>query len=457
MKLIYIISADILHEKNKMDSKSIMALACVSALVFVMGVSASEVETKVGEVIVYPQSVSLIKETGTTGTGTQFLTKVNGNAYIDSLRIVGASEISIMTPEWMSQSISEQILSQLIGEQVTVGNNSGTLKWTKSSWVGLLSPVGFISMPLSSDDITSIGEIAEPKNYKDAKYDVNWLGSANSPVAMSYLSSGLSWEPIYFLDATETGASRFEFWAEVDNTLEDLDATIKLVGGEINVYNTGSNRASMDYDDGMYYAEAAMAPSPKMGGGSAPTVSTSGEYEVYDLGKRALLKDESRLVSIFAGAVNPVREYVWDTYSSDVERNYKIENTGRAWPAGTVKVYENGMLMGEDSISWTAKGADADIVIGNAPDIVVEKKTDSSNVNKRDLGSDDYGYKVTLSIENNKAQSVIVSVTDHIPSYIMEGTLTIPAELEQAPGNELVGNVTVGSGQTKEIVYTYMT
>ena len=446
----------------KMDYK---ILASLMVLVMITVVSAvNVVDMDVDKVIIYPQSVSLVTESGNEGVGTQFMAGINTNAYMSSIRVSGASEMSVSTQPvlyyWESPQIEspiKQFLNQLLGTQVKIGEKEGTLKWIGENWIGIAGEK-FTVMPISSittiESITPLEEPNETTEKPDKETNVTWLSSGGKTVDITYLANGLSWEPVYFLDAGET-ASRFEFWAKVTNNFEDLDASVRLIGGDINIQGGNYNaRSYMSNTQAEMAYDYAGAPSAYFD--DAPTVSTAGEYEVYDLGKKSLAKDESRLISIFAGNVNPERLYVWNTRAGDkVQRIYEVENPSKTWVRGAVKVYENGMLMGEDTIEWTPKGRKAKITIGNAPDIEVSKKTSSV-----DMGAG-YSYKTkyttTLKLKNYKTKEVEVRLMDYLPGYIDAGSFSSSKQFTEKPGNMLEMNVTLAAGATEEIVYSYTT
>ncbi len=438
-------------------------LAGLTVFLMVAGSNAiNEVELGVNEVIIYPQSVALVYESGTEGSGTEFIAGINKNAYVNSIRVSGASEVSISTrrnyPTYYSGFVEtplKQLLKQVLGKRVIVGSVEGVLEWITDSWIGISNSTNFITMPTSNvDSIISSEPLQEPNETRaegpESVINVTWKSNGDGQVMVSYLANGLSWTPVYFLDAGDA-TSKFEFWAKIDNGFEDLDANVKLIGGDIRI---GGGRPYRDYTTA---TQAAMAPMEAEAGGEyfeeAPTVSTAGEYEVYDLGQKDIKKGESRLISIFSGTVIPEKRYVWDTRAGNrVQRIYIVKNPGRTWPYGSVKVYENGMLMGEDTISWTPEGRKARITIGNAPDIEVSKKTTSI-----DIGSYRQKHITTLKLKNYKPKEVLVNLIDTYPPYIDQGSFESSEEFVKKPGNLMELNVTLSAGEQKEITYSYTT
>jgi hypothetical protein len=452
--------------RKKMDLKMLSGLMTLFLVFSVLG--ESEVELDVEEVIVYPQSVALVYEGGMAGDDNQFTTGINSNAYADSIRISDAKEVSISSPSarpyyydyegGAPKTPLGQLLGQVVGKVVRIGNVRGTLEWMTESWLGLSNETAFTAMPMTLVNIIESSVPLEKPNEtvatEEPTINVTWVGSGGRKVRISYLSSGFSWDPVYFLDAGDR-SSRFEFWAKVNNNFDDLDARVKLVGGDIKI-SGGRSSGYGGYATATQMAmEAPGADYEEAYFESAPTVSTTGEYEVYDLGEKELEKGESRLISIFGAEVTPEKEYVWDTRQGDkVQRIYLVENPGKTWTYGSVKVYENGILMGEDTISWTPKGRKARITIGNAPDIEVSKRTTSVDVSG-------YGYKTkhtaTLKLKNYKSEVVKVRLIDTYPTYIDEGSFESSHEFVEKPGNMLERNVTLSAGGEEKIVYTYTT
>ena len=437
-------------------------LAGLTVFLMVVGANAiSEVELNVDEVIVYPQSVALIYESGAEGAGAEFMAGVNRNAYANSIRVSGASEMSVLTGQTYYpyygavEAPIKQLLEQVLGKRVRIGGVEGVLEWIGESWIGMSNSTNFITMPISSATIVSSEPLQEPNETQaeqpESVMNVTWMSDGGKQVRISYLANGLSWTPVYFLDAG-SATSRFEFWAKINNEFEDLSADVKLIGGDVKI-SVGDYRRSYDYMSNTQMAMEASGASAPSYFDEAPTVSTAGEYEVYDLGQKEIEKGESRLISIFAGSVTPEKEYVWDTRAGDkVQRIYIMKNPGKTWTYGSVKVYENGMLMGEDTISWTPKGRKARITIGNAPDIEVSKKTTSVDIR-------DYKHKhtTTLKLKNYKSSEVQVNLIDVYPTYIDQGSFESRAEFVQKPGNLMELNITLSAGEEKKLVYMYTT
>jgi hypothetical protein len=229
-----------------MDLRIIIGLSVLMLMVSASGIT--EVETEVSDVVIYPQSVALVTESGNEGQGSDFMAGINRNAYMDSIRVSGASEMSVSVepviyPLYEYQTPVKQLLEQVLGKSVKIGESEGILDWIGESWIGI-SGENFIVMPISSVTSLEANEtLQEPDEAEDQKAETNvtWVSSGGKSVDISYLANGLSWTPVYFLDAG-TSSSRFEFWAKVTNNFEDLDANVKLIGGEINIQGGGSLR-----------------------------------------------------------------------------------------------------------------------------------------------------------------------------------------------------------------------
>lgn len=440
-----------------------LRLLCLSmvSLMVISASAATEVQLDVDDVIIYPQAVALVYESGQEGAGNEFLGKINERAYANSIRVSGASEVAIDVPDYSpyyfeGEEPVVQLLKQLMGQSVKIGEIEGVIAWVGKAWLGMSGGMGFVSLPLEEiDSIESAQALEKPEEPDEDLINVTWKSGGGRQARVSYLSSGLSWSPVYFLDAG--GSSRFEYWAKVDNDFEDLEeARIRLVGGEIQILSS-----SPRYDYAYKAAGAVMAEAPAEPEAGyfdqAPVVSAEGEYEVYDLGRKSVKDEESRLISIFAGSVTPEKEYVWDArYSGDsVQRIYVVENPGRTWVSGKVKVFEDGMLVGEDSIPWTPNGEEARITIGRAPDIDVSKRTTSVDTGAGWEAA--RKHTTTLKLENRKSESVTVSIKDSYPSRMIEGTFSTSHSFIQKPGNLMELNVTLSAGAEEEIVYSYMT
>ena len=258
-----------------------------------------------------------------------------------------------------------------------------------------------------------------------------WLldnrGERRQTVEASYLTTNLSWSADYVLTVgrEETSADLNGWVTLVNNSGTAFEnAQLQLVAGDVHRAPESSGVvAGM-----MARAEDEAKP-------AAPFQQESfSEYHLYTLGRRTSIENnESKQISLLGASNVPVeRRYVVNGDSGyyrsaastgapikdPVEVYYKFQNDeksglGMPLPAGTVRVYEadshGGVLfIGEDQIDHTPKDESVDLHVGNAFDIVAERKqTDFQSISNRVV---ELEYEITL--RNHKDVPITVEVNE---------------------------------------------
>jgi hypothetical protein len=281
---------------------------------------------------------------------------------------------------------------------------------------------------------------------------LQWLVESSGgrhPAELRYLTTGISWHAEYVAVATEAG-DRMDVagWVSVDNqsgaTYED--AMLKLVAGDV------------------HRAEQAPAPREMM----VKAMSVSGaaadqfeeesfsEYHLYTLTRPATVADrEIKQLALFPTARLKSRKvYTYDG-SRDPRKvrvtleakNSKVDGLGIPLPKGKVRVYQEDaskslQFAGEDQIDHTPKDEMVRINIGNAFDVVGERKvTDQRNISTRVHES-----SFEIRVRNHKKEAVPVVVVEHAwgdwyvtastpefrkrDAYTLEFPVTVPANGE---------------------------
>jgi hypothetical protein len=160
------------------------------------------------------------------------------------------------------------------------------------------------------------------------------------------------------------------------------------------------------------------------------------EYHLYTLGRRTSIQNnESKQISLLSGSGVPVEKYLlvegqqyWfrspqgigNPISQPVKVLYRFKNDeksslGMPLPAGTVRVYQADskggiQFVGEDHIDHTPKDETLKIHVGNAFDVVCERKeTDYKKISSNTI---ELEYQITL--RNHKDSAVTVEVREPI-------------------------------------------
>ncbi len=249
-------------------------------------------------------------------------------------------------------------------------------------------------------------------------------------VEATYLTKGLNWRADYvaILDK-EDQRMDLTGWVTLENKSGATykNARLKLVAGDVNrvVEEVGFRRAADTL-------EAALAKPA-----SAPfTEQVFFEYHLYTLQRPTTIKDnQTKQVSLLRAHQVPItkrllyygaHQYYLTQYGTPVSNqkvgvyveiaNKKENRLGVPLPKGVVRVYKadgDGSLqfIGEDRIDHTPKDETIKVKIGEAFDVVAERKqTDWRKVSRRVVEA-----AFEVSIRNHKETPVTVSVVEPIP------------------------------------------
>jgi len=473
----------------------------------------------VTDVIVYPQGSGLILQNAVVSGGNFFNTTLPPKAYADSIRVIEAEGVKRIVVEAVSAesaaqsarasrtpvtSILEENRGSLIELETLSGTYVGRLAWyDEQNGIILLEGVNYtvvrggvreekraayLTIPFSDVRSYVLGRkphvvdapitwaattLYSPYQQPPSRITVSWedAGSGARNATMAYLSGGLAWKPQFLLDVGSE-RTRFSFWAQVTNTM-GMNLTgvrLRLVAGNINIVQQGQ----YPREEWMSATQSVMSDGGfgAVSGGLPQNIKVE-EYEVYDFpGSTSMRSGESVYLPVFDDYVQYRREYVWDarsttdwrgymSYDSDdkagkVQRIYTISNKGRTWPYGVVSVYQDMMLTGQDTISWTPKGGEAKVTVGYAPDIEAKRRETVKAYYKYQSSYDqDYNHTVTLKLRNYKTEAVDVLVMDEYPRDAHNFTAT--ARYDERPGNIIEWNVGLRPGESREIAYSYFT
>jgi hypothetical protein len=252
-------------------------------------------------------------------------------------------------------------------------------------------------------------------------------GGTRHRVEASYLARSLSWIADYVLTVgRDDKTADIDGWVTVTNGsgTSFRNAQLQLVAGDLNRVKRELN----------VMEEAVQLRAPA----AAPAMSQESfsEYHLYTLARKTTINNaETKQVSMLGATSFPVQKrYVVDgnlayyrgarrtgsPIKDNVEVFYQFRNDEKAglgmpMPAGTVRVYQadskGGLqFVGEDRIDHTPKDETLNLKIGNAFDIVSERKQTDFERIANDVY--EFGYEVTL--RNHKTTPVIVEVNEPI-------------------------------------------
>ena len=334
-----------------------------------------------------------------------------------------------------------KLLDKFVGREITLvlrryQNNTESFEPVQAT---LLSNNGGQVWRINGQIVINPSNIAEmrfpdlPKNLVATPtlvWDVENNEASAQTVEASYLTAGMNWRADYVLvvNADDTKGD-LQGWVTLTNgsgaTFED--ARLQLVAGDVN---------RVSDQDRNYAVATAMARKAAV---DEAQFQEQGffEYHLYTLQRPATIRDnETKQVSLLEAAGFDVRKefvlngqrYYYTGYNNPGQpikekvgvfiqfRNLQSNKLGMPLPAGTIRLYKkddkgNQQFIGEDRIDHTPKDEDVRVKVGDAFDIVAERKqTDYKVLSSGHL----YEYAYEIKIRNHKDAPVTVVVNEPI-------------------------------------------
>ncbi|MEK6954552.1 MAG: DUF4139 domain-containing protein, partial [Candidatus Micrarchaeota archaeon] len=290
---------------------------------------------------------------------------------------------------------------------------------------------------------------------------VEWLISnskaGNHDFQVSYLASGLNWNADYVAIANKDDSLLdITGWVSIKNlagaTFEN--AKLKLVAGEINLVRAASR--------GGYYEKSMVADA--YAGASAPQFAEEGlfEYHLYTLQRPATLKNsEDKQITLFDAKATPVqKQFVYEGDGTKVKtklifENSKENNLGLPMPKGKVRVYKadsEGQLqfLGEDQIEHTPENEKVRLFLGNAFDIVAEKK----QTDRKEIGTCSSQFSYSVEIRNHKKENAEVTVLQNV--YGESSIVTENFQSVKESSSQFSWKVPVKADSSSTLTYTLL-
>jgi hypothetical protein len=260
-------------------------------------------------------------------------------------------------------------------------------------------------------------------------WSLNNEGGTQHRVEASYLATKLSWNADYVLTVTRDDKSAdLDGWVTLNNGsgTSFKNASLQLVAGELNRVRQAFGRMEADMVRQRVASEAA-----------APMAQESfSDYHLYTLGRKTTVNNnQTKQVSMLgASGFSVDKRYVVNGQSfyyrnvqnpgapikDVVQVFYQFKNDSRVglgmpMPSGTVRVYQadskgGTQFVGEDHIDHTPKDETLKLKIGNAFDVVVERK----QVDFQKIASNVYEVEYEVVVRNHKATPITVEVNEPI-------------------------------------------
>jgi hypothetical protein len=326
-----------------------------------------------------------------------------------------------------------KLLQKYVGREVTLMRGDQEVKAT------LLSDNNGQVWKIGNEIITELGHGSIrfpelPENLYERPtllWTLENSGARKHKVEASYLTANLSWSADYVLNvAKDETNGDLDGWVTLANHSGTAfkNAQLQLVAGELHRV----------YDDKLRGDSELNALSGRTKSMAAPQFQQEAfsEYHLYSLGRRTSIFDqESKQISLLNASRFPLQKayavnglsYYYRTAAQPgapvkdpVQVFYKFKNEDKAalgmpLPAGTVRVYQadsrgGSLLVGEDRIDHTPKDETISLHIGNAFDIVAERKqTDFKKLSDRL-----YEFEYEITLRNHKDTRITVEANEPI-------------------------------------------
>ena len=289
-------------------------------------------------------------------------------------------------------------------------------------------------------------------------------GADSQTVEASYLTSGINWRSDYVVVVSQDDTKAdLNGWVTIDNRSGATyrNAELKLVAGDVERVRQFAKAEAMATD------RAVAAAPPQF------EEKAFFEYHLYSLQRPTTLKqNETKQISLLSGSgINVKKELVlngqqfyYQGYNNPGEpvkekvgvfvefKNSKENNLGQPLPAGVLRVYKADttgaqQFVGESRIDHTPNNESVRVKLGNAFDVVAERKQmDFKTIARRIF---EYAYEIR--IRNHKEQAVTVIVNEPIPGDWEIISSSIPPQKTAA----FAARFTVPVAKDGEAVLTY--
>jgi hypothetical protein len=327
---------------------------------------------------------------------------------------------------------ANKLLQKYVGREVTMMRGDQEVKAT------LLANNNGQVWKIGNDIVTNVGynslRFPEVPDNLYERPTLLWTlqnsGARSHRVEASYLTGNLSWSADYVLNvAKDESSGDLDGWVTLVNHSGTAfkNASLQLVAGDL-------HRVVAQYAmDEMRAMKSVAGP---MNARTPFQQESFSEYHLYSLNRHTSIFDqESKQISLLNASHFPLRKvyvvngqsYYYRTVAQPgapmkdpVQVFYKFKNEEKAGlgmplPAGTIRVYQadsrgGSLFAGEDHIDHTPKDEEISLHIGNAFDIVAERKqTDYKRLSDRL-----YEFEYEITLRNHKAGPITVEVNEPI-------------------------------------------
>lgn len=431
--------------------------------------TASE-RTKV-DLTIYNQNLSLIREERTMslkkGISTVVIPDIPATIDGTSLHftsLTDANAVRVLEQNYQYDLVNQsKLLSKYLGKTIEfVRLNEETKKEFTVSGKLLSNVDGIVAEVNGKIEVNPSGRIILPSLPEGliSKPQLQWMventKEGEHKTEISYLATNLSWICNYVaLINNDDNKLDLTGWVTITNNsgTSFKNAGLKLVAGDINI-------VKKDFE--IYPRYGAMEMMSKS---MEPQFEQKElfEYKLYSLKRKADVNDnetkqleltsgknvDAKKVFIYDGATKP-KVGVYVTFKNELKAGLGI-----ALPKGKVRVYKKDddgkeQFIGEDEIDHTPKDEEIKLNLGNAFDIVGERKqTDRKTFGER-AAEETYEIK----IRNHKKEDIEIQIHEHPGGYREWEISNSSDKWEKVDQNTIKFSVKVKKDGEKVVTYT---
>ncbi len=398
------------------------------------------------EVTVYNSNIAVVKETRQfeldRGVNQVDVTDVPSGIQPDTVlfRSTTDPDATVLEQNYEYDLVGSQtLLQKYIDQEIRVVTNDGTVYegvlLNAGGDVILQDAAGGVQV-IKYDQIREYSFPALPEGLitrPTLVWTVDATKAGNHTAEITYLTNGLNWTASYvLLLADDSKSLDLDGWITLDNQsgASYKEAKLKLVAGDINRVMQATR--TLKFEGDMVMEAAAAAP--------AVEERTFAEYHLYEMQRPVTIKDNQTKQVQFVNASDVPAE---KTYTYDASMPYggygpiydpgfgstgitKVNvslafNTGKdgvdaELPSGVIRMYQTDidgaqLLIGEDNIGHTPKGEDVTLTIGQAFDLVGERK----QTDFKRIGDNVVEETYEIELRNQKeSEDVTIRVVEHL-------------------------------------------
>ena len=331
----------------------------------------------------------------------------------------------------------QKLLQKYVGREVTLVHQekeAGSTKWIETKALLLADNNGPV-WKLGNEIVTGMGadsfRFPELPGNLYSRPTLVWTldnrGADSQRVEASYLTGNMNWSADYVLTvARDEKKADLDGWVTLANNsgVEYRDAKLQLVAGQIH------QAAQPPIPMAKAVNESLQAAPPQF------AQEAFSEYHLYTLERRTSIQNnESKQISLLGATGVSVekqlvvegqtyyfrnRQGIGNAVPQPVKIFYRFKNAqssslGMPLPAGTVRVYQADskggvQFVGEDRINHTPKDEQVRIYVGNAFDVVCERK----QTDYKKIAGDTYEMEYQIALRNHKDSDVTVEVREAV-------------------------------------------